>query len=52
VIVIYGGRGVYTVGETELIAEPEDVVIVPPNTWHHVAVFDSGRVDIELAPTT
>ncbi len=60
VFVVYEGRGVYTVGDTEIVAEPGDMVIVLPNTWHsfrpdgdnslrHVAVYDSGEVDIELS---
>jgi quercetin dioxygenase-like cupin family protein len=60
VFVIVEGRGIYTVGDTEIVAEPGDMVIVPPNTWHsfrpdgdlrlrHVAAYDSGRVDIEFA---
>jgi len=60
VFVVYEGRGVYTVDETEVIAGPGDIVIIPPNTWHsfrpdgdnclrHVAVYDTGKVDIELS---
>jgi len=60
VFVVYEGRGVYVVGETEIVAEPGDMVIIPPNTWHsfrpdgdsrlrHVAVYDTGSVDIELS---
>ncbi len=60
VFVVYEGCGVYTIGETEIVAEPGDMVIIPPNTWHsfrpcgddalrHVAVYDSGTVDIELS---
>jgi quercetin dioxygenase-like cupin family protein len=60
VFVVYEGRGIYTVGEQVIVAEPGDLVIVPANTWHsfrsdgdtrlrHVAVFDSGRIDIELS---
>jgi mannose-6-phosphate isomerase-like protein (cupin superfamily) len=61
VFVVYEGRGIYTVGETEIVAEPGDMVIIPPNTWHtfcpddgasglrHVAVYDTGKVDIELS---
>ena len=58
--VVYEGRGVYTIGETEIVATPGDIVIVPPNTWHsfrpdagmslrHVAAYDSGHVTIEFA---
>jgi mannose-6-phosphate isomerase-like protein (cupin superfamily) len=60
VFVVYEGRGIYTIGDTEIVAEPGDMVIIPPNTWHsfrpdgdnglrHVAVYDSGNVDIELS---
>jgi len=60
VFVVYEGRGIYTVGDTELLAEPGDMVVIPANTWHsfrpagdtrlrHVAVYDSGHIDIELA---
>jgi mannose-6-phosphate isomerase-like protein (cupin superfamily) len=60
VFVVYEGRGLYTVGETEIVAEPGDMVIIPPNTWQtfrpdgdnhlrHVAVYDTGEVDIELS---
>ena len=60
VFVVCEGRGIYTVGENEIVAQPGDVVIVSPNTWHsfrpdgnlrlrHVAAYDSGRVDIEFA---
>jgi mannose-6-phosphate isomerase-like protein (cupin superfamily) len=61
VFVVYEGRGIYTVDETEIVAEPGDMVIIPPNTWHtfrpddgasglrHVAVYDSGNVDIEVS---
>ena len=59
VFVVYEGRGIYTVGEREIVAVPGDMVVVPANTWHsfrsdgaarlrHVAVFDSGRIDIEI----
>jgi mannose-6-phosphate isomerase-like protein (cupin superfamily) len=59
VFVVYEGRGIYTVGETEVVAEAGDVVVVPPNTWHcfrpvgdgplrHVAAYDGGQVEIEL----
>jgi quercetin dioxygenase-like cupin family protein len=62
VFVVYGGRGIYTVGEEKIIAEPGDVVVVPAGIWHsfrsegdtrlqHVAVFDSGQIDIEVRPT-
>jgi len=58
--VVYEGRGVYTIDETEIVAMPGDIVIVPPNTWHsfrpdagmslrHVAAYDSGHVTIEFA---
>jgi mannose-6-phosphate isomerase-like protein (cupin superfamily) len=61
--VVYEGRGIYTVGDTKVVAEAGDVVFVPPNTWHcfqpdgdsrlrHVGVFDSSHVDIELQSTT
>ena len=61
VFVVYEGRGVYTIGGTDVIAEAGDIVVVPPNTWHrfradgdaplrHVAAFDSAHVDIELKP--
>jgi mannose-6-phosphate isomerase-like protein (cupin superfamily) len=60
VFVVIAGRGRYTVGDVEVIAEPGDMVIIPPSTWHsfcpdgdsslrHVAVYDSGQVDIELS---
>jgi len=59
VFVVYAGRGVYTIGGVEVVAEPGDMVIVPRRTWHsfradgdmrlrHVAVYDSGDPDIEL----
>jgi len=62
VFVVYEGRGIYTIGETDIVAEPGDVVIVPANTWHsfrsdgetrlrHLAVFDSGRIDFEIPST-
>ncbi len=57
--VVYEGRGIYRVGDSEIVAEAGDVVVVPPNTWHsfrpdgdgplrHVGVFDSAHVAIEL----
>ncbi len=57
---VYEGRGVYTVGNAEVVATPGDIVIVPPNTWHsfrpdagmhlrHIATYDSGEVDIDFA---
>jgi mannose-6-phosphate isomerase-like protein (cupin superfamily) len=60
VFVVYQGRGVYTIEDEEIVAGPGDMVIVPPNTWHtfrqdgesrlrHVAVYDTGTVDIELS---
>jgi mannose-6-phosphate isomerase-like protein (cupin superfamily) len=60
VFVVYEGRGVYTIGDAEIVAEPGDMVIIPPDTWHsfrpdgddrlrHVAVYGSGKVDIELS---
>ncbi len=60
VFVVYDGRGVYTIGDAEIVAVPGDVVIVPPNTWHsfrpdvgmplrHVAAYDRGNVTIEFA---
>jgi len=60
VFVVYEGRGIYTVDETEIVAGPGDMVIIPPNTWHsfrpegdnrlrHVAVYDAGSVDIEVS---
>jgi mannose-6-phosphate isomerase-like protein (cupin superfamily) len=60
VFVVYEGRGIYTVGDTEIVAEPGDMVIIPPNAWHsfrpagdgrlrHVAVYDASKVDIELS---
>jgi mannose-6-phosphate isomerase-like protein (cupin superfamily) len=59
VFVVYEGRGIYTVGDTELVADPGDIVVIPANIWHsfrpdgdsrlrHVAVYDSGHIDIEL----
>jgi quercetin dioxygenase-like cupin family protein len=59
VFVIFEGRGRYTVGDNEVIAEPGDIVFVPPNTWHsfeadgdvplrHVAVFDTEHVVTEM----
>jgi mannose-6-phosphate isomerase-like protein (cupin superfamily) len=61
--VVYEGRGVYTVGESVVVAEAGDVVFIPPNTWHsfrpdgdsrlrHVGVFDCAHVDSELKSTT
>ena len=58
--VVYEGRGIYTVGDTAIVAEPGDMVIIPPNAWHsfrptgdghlcHVAVYDASKVDIELS---
>lgn len=63
VFVVHGGRGIYTVGEEVIVAEPGDVVVVPAGIWHsfrsdgdtrlrHVAVFDSGQIDIEIRPTS
>jgi mannose-6-phosphate isomerase-like protein (cupin superfamily) len=60
VFVVIEGRGRYIVEDVAVIAEPGDMVVVPPNIWHsfcpegdsnlrHVAVYDSGRVDIELS---
>jgi quercetin dioxygenase-like cupin family protein len=60
VFVVYEGRGIYTVEETEIIAGPGDMVIIPPNVWHsfrpagedrlrHVAVYDAGSLDIEIS---
>jgi mannose-6-phosphate isomerase-like protein (cupin superfamily) len=60
VFVVYEGRGVYMIGDSEIVAGPGDMVIIPPNTWHsfrpdgdnclrHVAVYDSGEVDIEVS---
>ena len=62
VFVVYEGRGVYTVGDNDVVAEPGDVVVVPPNTWHsfradgdatlrHVAAFDSAHVVTEMQAT-
>jgi mannose-6-phosphate isomerase-like protein (cupin superfamily) len=62
VFVVYEGRGVYTVGDSEVVAEPGDIVVVPPNTWHsfraegdvslcHVAVFDTAHVATEMHAT-
>ena len=59
VFVVYEGRGVYSVGGVDVVAEAGDVVVVPPHTWHsfradddaplrHVAAFDSAHVDTEL----
>lgn len=59
VFVIFEGRGRYTVGDTEVIAEPGDIVVIPPNTWHsfeahggvtlrHVAAFDTSHVGTEM----
>jgi quercetin dioxygenase-like cupin family protein len=63
VFVVHGGRGIYTVGDDVIVAEPGDVVVVPPGVWHsfrsddatrlrHVAVFDCGQVDIESRATS
>jgi mannose-6-phosphate isomerase-like protein (cupin superfamily) len=60
VFVVVEGRGVYTIEDDEIVAGPGDMVIIPPNTWHsfcpegdqrlrHVAVYDAGKVDIELS---
>ena len=60
VFVVYDGRGIYTVGDAEILALPGDIVVVPPNTWHsfrsdgeqglrHVAAYDRGDVNIEFA---
>jgi mannose-6-phosphate isomerase-like protein (cupin superfamily) len=60
VFVVYEGRGIYTVGDAEVIAEPGDMVVIPPRTWHsfrpagnqwlrHVAVDDRGHIDTELS---
>ena len=60
VFVVYEGRGIYTVDDAEIVAEPGDMVIIPPHHWHsfrpdgdgglkHVAVYDAGKVDIELS---
>jgi len=60
VFVVFGGRGIYTVGKAEIVAVAGDMVVVPARTWHsfradgenslrHVAVYDGGRVDIEFA---
>jgi quercetin dioxygenase-like cupin family protein len=59
VFVVYSGRGVYTVGGVDVIAEPGDLVVVPPHTWHsfradgdmplrHIAAYDSAHVDTEF----
>jgi len=34
VFVVYEGRGIYTIDDKEIIAEPGDMVIIPPHTWH------------------
>ncbi len=60
VFVVYDGLGIYTVDDVEIVAGPGDMVVIPPNTWHsfrpaddhhlrHVAVYDAGSVDIEVA---
>jgi mannose-6-phosphate isomerase-like protein (cupin superfamily) len=60
VFVVYEGRGIYTVGDEEVVAEPGDMVVIPPRTWHsfrpagnqwlrHVVVYDRGHIDIELS---
>jgi quercetin dioxygenase-like cupin family protein len=62
VFVVYEGRGVYTVGDNEIVAEPGDIVVVPPDTWHsfraegdvplrHVAAFDTAHVVTEMHAT-
>jgi quercetin dioxygenase-like cupin family protein len=33
-IVVYEGRGVFTVGEDEVAAEAGDIVVVPAHAWH------------------
>ncbi len=59
VFVVCEGRGVYTVGGVDVIAEVGDLVVVPPNTWHsfradgnaplrHVAAYDSAHVETEM----
>jgi quercetin dioxygenase-like cupin family protein len=58
---VVGVRGPYRSGDLAIVAEPGDVVVVPAGIWHsfrsdgdtrlrHVAVFDSGDVDIEIRP--
>ena len=32
VFAVYQGRGVYTIDGADVIAEPGDIVVVPPNT--------------------
>jgi mannose-6-phosphate isomerase-like protein (cupin superfamily) len=60
VFVVFEGRGIYTVEDTDIVAGPGDMVVVPPNIWHsfrpegdnclrHVAVYDAGSVDIEVS---
>jgi mannose-6-phosphate isomerase-like protein (cupin superfamily) len=62
VFVVYEGRGVYTIGDEEVVAGPGDIVVVPPNTWHsfradgdvplrHVAAFAAAHVETELPAT-
>jgi mannose-6-phosphate isomerase-like protein (cupin superfamily) len=61
VFVVYEGRGVYTIDGVDVIAEPGDIVVVPPNTWHsfradsdmslrQLAVFDSNHPGNERKP--
>jgi quercetin dioxygenase-like cupin family protein len=59
VFVVYEGRGVYSIGDVDVVAEAGDIVLVPPNTWHsfradgdaplrHVAAYDGAHVEMEL----
>ncbi len=59
VFIVYEGRGVYSIGGVDVVAEAGDIVVVPPNTWHsfradrdaplrHVAAFDSAHVETEF----
>ena len=59
VFVVVEGRGVNTVEEDEIVAGPGDMVIIRPirgtrrpdgdQRLRHVAVYDAGKVDIELS---